>query len=93
MASSFPNVFPDDPPGLPPDRVVEFAIDVLPGTHPLDKAPYRMAPAELRELREQLQELLDKEGVHSAECFWPARLVREKERRLSTAVCRLPRTK
>lgn len=57
------------PPGLPPDRVVEFAIDVLPGTHPLDKAPYRMAPAELRELREQLQELLDKEGVHSAECF------------------------
>lgn len=68
---------------------MEFAIDVLPGTHPLDKAPYRMAPAELRELREQLQELLDKEGVHSAECFslgGPVLFVKKKDGSLQLCV-------
>jgi hypothetical protein len=45
-----------------------------------------MAPAELRELREQLQELLDKEGVHSAECFWPVLFVKKKEGSLQLCV-------
>ena len=47
-------------PGLPPDRKIEFSIDLLFDTAPKSKAPYRMAPLELRELKEQLQELLDK---------------------------------
>ena len=50
----FPDVFPDDLPGLPPDRDVEFTIDLLPGTDPIFLTPYRMAPAELRELKIQL---------------------------------------
>ncbi|KAM0981191.1 hypothetical protein ACFX2A_014551 [Malus domestica] len=52
--------FPDDLPGLPPDQDVEFTIDLLPGTDPLSLTSYRMAPAELRELKIQLQELVDK---------------------------------
>ncbi|KAM2928275.1 hypothetical protein COP2_035536 [Malus domestica] len=47
----YPDVFPDDLPGLPPDRDVEFSIDLLPGTDPIYLTPYRMAPAELRELK------------------------------------------
>ncbi|XP_070667348.1 uncharacterized protein [Malus domestica] len=56
----YPDVFPDDLHGLPPDRDVEFSIDLLPGTDPISLTPYRMTPAELRELKIQLQELTDK---------------------------------
>ena len=49
--------FPDDIAGLPPDREVEFTIDLIPGTDPISIPPYRMAPAELRELKAQLEEL------------------------------------
>ncbi|KAM1404680.1 hypothetical protein ACFX2I_013142 [Malus domestica] len=56
----FPDVFPEDLPGLPPDRDVEFVIDLLPGTNPIFLTSYKMAPAELRELKVQLQELVDK---------------------------------
>ncbi|XP_070660583.1 uncharacterized protein [Malus domestica] len=56
----YPDVFPDDLPGLPPDRDVEFSIDLLPSTDLISLTPYRMAPAELRELKIQLQELIDK---------------------------------
>ena len=60
VVNEFPDVFSEDLPGLPPDRDVEFAIDVTPGTAPISKASYRMAPAEIKELKTQLQELLDK---------------------------------
>ncbi|KAM1084807.1 hypothetical protein ACFX19_023462 [Malus domestica] len=56
----FPDVSPDDLPGLPPDRNVEFTIDLLLHTYLISLTPYRMAPAELRELKIQLQELVDK---------------------------------
>ncbi|KAM2938208.1 hypothetical protein FF1_038026 [Malus domestica] len=49
----YPDVFPDNFPGFPPDRDVEFSIDLLPGTYPISLTPYRMAPAELRELKIQ----------------------------------------
>ena len=57
---NFPDVFPEELPGLPPDREIEFCIDVVPGTVPISLPPYRMALAELKELKEQLQDLLDK---------------------------------
>ena len=60
IVKEFPNVFLVDLPRLPPDKEIEFFIDLLPGFSPISKAPYRMAPSELRELKEQLQELLDK---------------------------------
>jgi hypothetical protein len=56
----YPDVFPDELPGMPPDRDIEFAIELQPRTAPISKRPYRMPPAELAELKKQLQELLDK---------------------------------
>ena len=60
VVNEFPDVFPDELPGLPPDREIEFAIVLAPGTEPVSKAPYRMAPVEMKELANQLQELLEK---------------------------------
>ncbi|KAL0539893.1 hypothetical protein IC582_024114 [Cucumis melo] len=60
VVREYPDVFPDELPGLPPPREIDFAIELEPGTAPISRAPYRMAPAELKELKVQLQELLDK---------------------------------
>ncbi|KAM1264845.1 hypothetical protein ACFX2J_034609 [Malus domestica] len=68
----FPDVFPGDLPGLSPDREVEFVIDLLPGTNPISLTPYRMAPAELRELKVQLQELVDKGFIQPSTSPWGA---------------------
>ncbi|KAA0039152.1 gag protease polyprotein [Cucumis melo var. makuwa] len=59
----YPDVFPKKLPGLPPYREIDFAIELEPGTIPIYRAPYRMTPTELKELKVQLQELLDKDGV------------------------------
>jgi hypothetical protein len=58
--TSCPDVFPDELPGLPPDRDVEFAIELIPGTPPISRRPYRMSSNELAELKKQLQDLLTK---------------------------------
>ncbi|GKD66781.1 putative nucleotidyltransferase, ribonuclease H, partial [Tanacetum coccineum] len=55
----FPDVFPEDLPGLPPPRQVEFVIELVPGAAPVARAPYRLAPSEMKELAKQLQELID----------------------------------
>ena len=55
VVCEFPDVFPDDLPGLPPDRDVEFKIELVPGTAPISRRPYRMSPNELAELKVQLQ--------------------------------------
>ncbi|GJY10731.1 putative reverse transcriptase domain-containing protein [Tanacetum coccineum] len=60
IVRDFPEVFPEDLPGLPPARPVEFQIDLIPGAAPVARAPYRLAPSEMKELSEQLQELSDK---------------------------------
>lgn len=53
----YPDVFPEELPGMPPDRDIEFLIDLIPGTGPIAKRPYRMPPQELEELNKQLREL------------------------------------
>jgi hypothetical protein len=60
VVCEYPDVFLDVLPGMPPDRDVEFVIELQPGTAPISKRPYRMPPKELAELKTQLQELLDK---------------------------------
>ncbi|GKA35920.1 putative reverse transcriptase domain-containing protein, partial [Tanacetum coccineum] len=60
IVQDFPEVFPEDLPGLPPTRQVEFQIDLLPGAAPVARAPYRLAPSKMKELSEQLKELPDK---------------------------------
>jgi hypothetical protein len=56
----FLDVFPDDLPRIPPERAIEFKIQLQPGTAPIAKTPYKMSPVELKELKIQLQGLLDK---------------------------------
>jgi hypothetical protein len=60
IVRDFPDVFPDDLPGIPPTRKVEFQIDLIPGAAPVARAPYRLAPTELEELSKQLAELAEK---------------------------------
>ncbi|GJZ88113.1 putative reverse transcriptase domain-containing protein [Tanacetum coccineum] len=62
VVREFPEVFPEDLPGLPPVRQVEFQIDLIPGATPVARAPYRLAPSEMQELSNQLQELADRDG-------------------------------
>ena len=64
VVCEYPDVFSDDLPGMPPDRKIEFAIELQPGTAPISRRPYRMPPNELAELKKQLQELLDKGYIH-----------------------------
>ena len=72
VVREFPDVFPEDITGLPPEREVEFTIDLIPGTEPLSIPPYRMAPAELRELKAQLEELLSKGFIRPSISPWGA---------------------
>jgi hypothetical protein len=60
VVNEFPDVFPKELPGLPPDRDIEFVIELKPGTTPIYKTPYRMATPELAELKEHIKELLEK---------------------------------
>ena len=72
VVKEFTDVFPDDLPGLPIDRVIEFRIDIFPNTAPISKAPYQMAPMELQELKTQLQALLDKSFIRPGILPWGA---------------------
>ena len=63
IVREFPYVFPKELPGIPLEREVDLSIEILPGTTPISRAPYRMAPTELKELKIQLQELLDKGSI------------------------------
>ena len=65
MVKDFPDVFPEELPGMPPDREVEFVIDLLPGTAPISKRPYRMSVEELKELKKQLMELQEAGYIRS----------------------------
>ena len=70
MVCEFSDVFPEELPGLPPNREVEFKIELVPGTAPISRRPYRMPPNELAELRVQLQDLLDKGLIQPSSSPW-----------------------
>jgi hypothetical protein len=78
------DVFPDDLPGMPPDRDFEFVIELQPGTAPISKRPYHMPPNELAELKIQLQDLLDKGYIRPSASPWgcPALFVKKKDNSL-----------
>jgi hypothetical protein len=88
VVCDYPDVFPDELPGMPPDRGIEFAIELQPGTAPISKRPYRMPPAELAELKRQLQELLDKRFIRPCTSPWgrPALFVKKKDEILRLCV-------
>nr|GEY53304.1 reverse transcriptase domain-containing protein [Tanacetum cinerariifolium] len=78
IVKEFPEVFPKDLSGIPPARQVEFEIDLVPGDAPVARAPYRLAPSEIKELAEQLQELSDKGFIRPNSSPWGALSVYSK---------------
>ena len=87
VACEFPDVFPEELPGLPPIREVEFSIDLLPSTAPISIAPYWMAPTLLKELKAQLQELTDKGFVRPSFSPWGALVLFVKKKDGSMRLC------
>ncbi|KAL0533338.1 hypothetical protein IC582_030157 [Cucumis melo] len=87
VVREYPDVFPDELPGLPPPREVDFAIKLEPDTAPISRAPYRMAPAELKELKVQLQELLDKGFIRPSVSPWGAPVLFVKKKDGSMRLC------
>ncbi|KAA0050642.1 ty3-gypsy retrotransposon protein [Cucumis melo var. makuwa] len=87
VVREYPDVFPDELPGLPPPREINFAIELEPGTAPISRAPYRMAPAELKELKVQLQELLDKGFIRPSVSPWGSPVVFVKKKDGSMRLC------
>ena len=87
VVCKFSDVFPEELLGLPLDREIEFEIELLPGTTPISKAPYRMAPTELKELKQQLQEILDKKFIHPSYSPWGALVLFVKKNDRSMRMC------
>jgi hypothetical protein len=87
VVKNFPNVFPEDVSGLPPVRQVEFRMDLVPGAAPVAKAPYRLAPTEMQELSNQLQELLDKGFIRPSFSPWGAPVMFVKKKDGSFRMC------
>ncbi|KAL8148236.1 hypothetical protein AgCh_005552 [Apium graveolens] len=87
IVREFPDIFPEELPGFPPDREIEFSIDLIPGSKPVSKAPYRMAPMEMKELAKQLQELLDKGVIRPSVSPWGAPVLFMKKKDGSMRLC------
>ncbi|GJT05528.1 putative reverse transcriptase domain-containing protein [Tanacetum coccineum] len=87
IVRDFPEVFPEDLPGLPPARPVEFQIDLILGAAPVARAPYRLAPSEMKELSEQLQELSDKGFIRPSSSPWGAPVLFVKKKDGSFRMC------
>nr|GEW02454.1 hypothetical protein [Tanacetum cinerariifolium] len=84
---NFPEVFPDDLPGLPPPRQVEFKIELIPGAAPVAHAPYRLASFELKELSDQLKELSKKGFIRPSSSPWGASVLFVKKKDGSFRMC------
>jgi hypothetical protein len=87
VVCEYADVFPDELPGMPPDRDIEFAIELQPGTTPISKWPYRMPPTELAELKTQLQDLLDKGFIRPSTSPWGCLALFVKKKDESLRLC------
>ncbi|KAL4016280.1 hypothetical protein IC575_023927 [Cucumis melo] len=87
VVRDYPDVIPQELPGLPPHREIEFAIKLEPGTVPISRAPYRMVPTELKELKVQLQELLHKGFIRPSVSPWGAPVLFVKKKDGSMRLC------
>nr|GFA83674.1 retrotransposon protein, putative, Ty3-gypsy subclass [Tanacetum cinerariifolium] len=87
IVRNFLEVFPEELPGLPPTRPVEFQIDLVPGAAQVARAPYRLAPSEMKELAKQLKELSDKGFIRPSSSPWGARVLFVKKKDGSFRMC------
>jgi hypothetical protein len=75
VVNEFPDVFLEELPGMPPNRDIEFVIELKPGTAPIYKIPFRMITLELSELKEHIKELLEKGFIHPSSSPWGAPII------------------
>jgi hypothetical protein len=87
VVCEFPDVFPEDLPGLPPERDVEFVIELKPGTAPISRRSYRMPPNELAELKIQLQDLLEKGFIRPSSSPWGCQAIFVKKKDQTLQMC------
>jgi hypothetical protein len=87
VVRDFPDVFPEELPGMPPDREVEFVIDLLPGTAPISKRPYRMYVEELKELKKKLTELQEAGYIRPSSSPWGASVLFVQKKDGSQRMC------
>ncbi|XP_030479438.1 uncharacterized protein LOC115696688 [Cannabis sativa] len=87
VVSGFSDVFPEDLPWLPPNREIEFCIDLIPGSQSVSIVPYRMAPVELAELKKQLGELMDKGYIRHSTSPWGAPVLFAKKANGTLRLC------
>ena len=87
VVCEYVDVFPDELPGLPPHREVDFGIELHPGTSPISMTPHRMAPVELQELRVRLKELLDNGFIRLSTSPWGASVLVAKKRGKTLRLC------
>ncbi|GJY97160.1 putative reverse transcriptase domain-containing protein [Tanacetum coccineum] len=87
VVRDFPEVFPEDLPGVPPTRQVEFQINLVPGAAPIARAPYRLAPSKMKALSNQLQELSDKGFIRPSSSPWGAMVLFVKKKDGSFRMC------
>ena len=89
VINEYPDVFSDELVSLPLPREIEFKTDLAPGTTPISKSPYRMAPADLKELKFQLQDLLELGFIHESKLPWAVLIlfVEKKRRKLEIVYC------
>jgi len=80
VVHEFEDVFPNEVPRLPPSREVKFSIDLVPGTSLVSMAPYRMALAELVELKKQIEELMEKQFIRPSTSPWGALVLSVKKK-------------
>jgi hypothetical protein len=87
VVRDFPDVFPEELPRMPLDREVEFVIDLLPGTTPVSKRPYKMSVEELKELKKKLTELEEAGYIHSSSSPWGASVLFVQKKDGSQRTC------
>jgi len=87
VVQEYPDVFPEDLPGMPPDREIEFVIELVPGTAPIYKRPYRMDANQLAKLKDQIQDLLDKGYIRPSTSPWGAPVIFVPKKDGGTRMC------
>ena len=87
VVCEYPDVFPEELSGMPPDRDLEFIIDLIPRTAPIAKRPYRMAANELEELKKQLRELQEKGYIRPSSSPWGSLVLFVKKKDGSLRMC------
>jgi hypothetical protein len=89
IVCEYPDAFPEELPGMPPDRDIEFSIELIPGTAPISKRAYRMDVKDLIELKKQIEELLEKGFIHPSSSPWGAPVLFVNKKDGSRRMCGL----